>query len=270
MPLILFLSTGRCGTQFAASLMQAAAPGALVTHEPLDGRYFPRKTLRAPSLDACLAELPEVRAHFDRIEQAVRGEGRLYIETGWPIFPFIPWLKARYGADLVLVHLIREPIRFAFSMATLNLYSHEYENPFTAQGALMPTDPGVRYKSYAQQWPTLNEIERCLYFWLEVHAWAEELKQRLPGPWVTTRARDLFEKPLEFLEKLRAAHPALRTALVDPVEPMGVVDQWHYPLYFDVESVRGPSEIAPLAAKYGFEAPTSPDVIAERFFADAS
>src|SRR5262249_23709686 len=156
----------------------------------------------------------------------------------------------RYGDDLVLVHLIREPIRFAFSMATMHLYREDL-TPWTGQAALMPTDAGVRYKTYAAQWATLNDVERSLYFWLEVHTFAEELKQTLPGPWITLRSRELFANPLGFLAKLRAAHPKLGEMLVDPTTPIGLVDEHHRPLTIDVDRVRGPSEIAPLAAKYG-------------------
>ncbi len=264
-PLVYFLSTGRCGTQYATELLTRAAPeNAVVLHEPLRERYASRKILRAPNLANRLREYPAARDQFAEVER-IHAEGRIYIETGWPVFGWLPLLKERYGNDLVIVHLVREPIRFAHSMASHYLYRPEYrKDRYTELAAIMPTDPGCRFDAYAEHWPGFNDVEKCLYLWLEINAWGEELKQRFPTGWVNVRSKDLFTKPLAFLDRLRASHPGLRF-LRNPTDLPGEVDQWHFPLTFDVDGVRGPSEVASLAAHYGFEGPTSADVLAQRF-----
>ena len=56
-------------------------------------------------------EVPEVAGHIARIGRAVRP----YAETGWPLFPALPLLAARFPERLRIVHLTRHPVPSALS-----------------------------------------------------------------------------------------------------------------------------------------------------------
>ena len=119
MELIVFLSPGRCGTQFFATyLRDAAGDRAVVRHEPLRAQYAPKLTLRAPDLDRLLPSYPPVQRHFEMITRIIEA-GRVYVETGWPgSSPGFRGFWERFGDQALAVHLTRNPIRFAFSLAS--------------------------------------------------------------------------------------------------------------------------------------------------------
>ena len=58
-----------------------------------------------------------------------------------------PYFIERYGDAVTLVHLVRDPIRFAFSLAAHDFYDESLRNDdFTRLAALQPNDPGVRLR----------------------------------------------------------------------------------------------------------------------------
>lgn len=166
--IFLFLSTGRCGTQWIAdTLASSYSDLADVTHEPIDCAYHPRDFLRAyESVDDMLA-LEPVRTHLDRVEKAI--ESRSYIETGWPVYAAIPLFIKRFGPDAVgIVRIVRHPVDVAASFATHGFW-HGRADEFATHGVIDPWAPRVAMPEYAERWKDMSSYEKCLYWWAELH-----------------------------------------------------------------------------------------------------
>lgn len=252
--IVLFVSTGRCGTQFATRYLQDAG-GAhwRVEHEPIGPAYAPRRSLRHGALSELLATLPAVDAHCRDID-ATRARGQHYAETGWPLFAWVPYFIERYGDAVLLVHLVRDPIRFAFSLAAHDFYdSAARDDEFTQLAALQPSDGGVLLREAQAFWPSMNAVEKSLLQWYEINAYAEELKRRYPGRWVYLRADQLFAEPRALLDGLVALRPALAGSLMRTQPPPERVDEYPLRLRSWVDGVRVPQPVAQLAAHYGFD-----------------
>jgi hypothetical protein len=272
--LVVFLSTGRCGTQFFTKYLHRASGGrargrAVVVHEPIASHYAPKQTLRA-DLDEALPRHELVRRHFDEIAR-ITDEGRLYVETGWPVFPWIPWLLRRYGDEALVVHLTRNPVRFAYSMASHGFYPPDgAEHPFTHTAMLHPGDPGVRHRDYRPSWDELNPVEKCLFLWLEVNTWAEELKSAQPEKFVAFRSEDVLPRPATLLDGMIKRRPELADVFRDRPPPPPVTDIFQNRIGFEVDSLRYPPEVAQLAAHYGYAMDSDEVAIARRFFEEPS
>src|SRR5947199_1228789 len=107
-----FLSTGRAGTQWVASVLRANYSDlAVVTHEPIAEAYRPRDFYRRYEDPEAVAAIPEVAAHLDRVCQIL--QSRDYIETGWPVYAAIPLVVGRFPGRARVVHLLRHPVRTA-------------------------------------------------------------------------------------------------------------------------------------------------------------
>lgn len=197
-----FLSTGRCGTQWlATALGETYAASVVVTHEPVYAAYRPKQFLRSQRPEALL-EFDEVRAHIEWIEQLL--DSRSYIEAGWPCYAAAPMLLGRFGHRAKFVHLVRNPIPTALSLATHHVYR---KDGWVTMGAIDPFDNGVVQKELGEAWNTMTEYEKCLFWWTEVNLYALEFARAHPGvPVYRVRYEDLFTSPgaltglLEFLE----------------------------------------------------------------------
>ncbi len=210
MTVLLVYSTGRCGTQFLQTFFQRnLGERAVVEHEPIGPEYAPKLALRHPDLPTLRQAMPIVDRHLDRIAQIV-STGKIYVETGWPTFPWVPLFKQLFGADFRYVHLIRNPIYFAYSLSTQDFYRPEKRNDaYIKLAQLEPDDPGVHYHELAADWPTLTPYEKCLFQWLEINQYAVELTARseLPST-VAASFEDLFGGSLEGLRRVYHAADA--------------------------------------------------------------
>ena len=253
MKAIVFLSTGRCGTQFVATYLgEAAGERAVVVHEPIGPRYAAKQTLRAPDLDALLADHPAVQRHFNRLGRVVEA-GQLYVETGWPLFPWVPWFLDRFGEEALVVHLTREPVRFAHSLASRLFYSPQQPNELWPQlSELHPSDPGVRHEHYASLWHDLDAVEKSLFQWLEINTWAEELKEEWAERFVTLRSEDVLADPGVLLDSLIERRPELAGVFGERPPAPGVVDRWPQAGRSEEQPLRYLPEVAELAARYGY------------------
>ena len=76
-PVVVFLSMGRCGTQWlAATFAELYGESAEVEHEPLNARYWPRRFFRSFANAEAILELPQVAAHVERVARS-----DYYVET---------------------------------------------------------------------------------------------------------------------------------------------------------------------------------------------
>lgn len=191
---VFFLSTGRCGTQWLAKhLKESYGDLAAVAHEPLQLGYRPR-ALFGHKDPARIETTDKLRTHLERIERLL--VAKHYIECGWQCYAVIPHLARRFPGRLRIVHLTRHPVSSASSMVTHRYYSNPpRQDRLTELLLLSPFDAGVRFTGYQDRWGRMDEYEKCLYFWAEVHAYALELEGALGVPWLRLAAEQLFTQP---------------------------------------------------------------------------
>jgi hypothetical protein len=251
-PVIAFLNTGRCGTQWLADGLRRLHPELDAEHEPLGPLYKPRRYFRRYEDPDALLEVDEVTEHMARIERGTRP----YAETGWPLFPALPLLARRLGNRLRVVHLTRHPVPSALSHLAHNSYAGSpRDDAYTRWATLGPEDPRVFGREYAERWAELSAYEKCLFWWTEVHQFALELPGRIP------------EVPVHRVqaERLLAGE---RPAVEGLLDFMGLrwhegwlahadrmVDRWHHHTADDVDPLtihRHPRTLA-IAAELGYD-----------------
>jgi hypothetical protein len=229
----MFLSTGRCGTQWLTAGLRELYPDIEVEHEPIGPLYAPRRYFRRYNEPEAILQVAEVRAHVERIERC----RTLYVETGWPLFPVLPTLARRVPDRLRIVHLTRHPIPTALSHLAHNSYAGSArDDAYTRLATLGPTDRNVFQPQYAELWPELSPYEKCLFWWTEVNLLGLELPERLeriPSLRVTSERilggeRAELEPLLEFMQLDWNEH---WLALADRT-----VDRWHHHTDLDVDA----------------------------------
>lgn len=226
--LTLFVTTGRCGTQWlATNLARTYADVAVVEHEPIGPRYRCRDFFRQPGAVSEMRRDPAIRRHLDDVAAIL--PTRAYVETGWPVFSAVPAFAERFGEALRLVHLTRHPVPTAIShMVHKTYWGSARVDGYTTLAALDPSCPGAIQSELRERWPVMSPFERTLFWWTEVQLHAEELRERYPAaPFHRVRAEDLFRRETGALEELVAfmglpRRRALLDALPEPV------DRWHH------------------------------------------
>jgi hypothetical protein len=88
------------------------------------------------------------------------------------------------------VHLVRNPVFTAFSLATHVVYDRD---DWIARGAITPHDPGVVQKELRSSWKQMSMYEKCLFWWTEINLYGLELAREHPDvPYLLVRYEDLF------------------------------------------------------------------------------
>ncbi len=179
--IIFFQATGRSGTQwFAKQLQDVYNDLAVVTHEPIQYAYFPKRYLRRYDTRSFkeMCNIPQVRDHLAWIDEVATE--KCYIEVGFPSYAAIPALQERYGDRLKLVHLVRNPVMNAMSQVTHGWYD-PVKRP-DLSGTVLPTpEDSVVQAYYESRWAGMTQLEKCLFFWSEFHLHALELHERFPS-----------------------------------------------------------------------------------------
>jgi hypothetical protein len=199
-----FLSTGRCGTQWAASALAGGwSDCALVDHEPLGPLYASRLYYRQPAPDLRrMLQRRVVSRHLRDIESLLRS--RHYIETGWPLYAAMPLFAELFGDQLRVVNLVRHPIPVGLSLLTHRLYRPGPRRDDYARLALLDGRSGnVIDTSCARGWAALSSYEKCLWWWAEIQSYSEELERCLPaGTFLRCRLEDLVGEDRVTRERL--------------------------------------------------------------------
>ena len=200
---IFFISTGRCGTQWlATTLSKLYSDLAVVTHEPIKAQYQPNNFFRALDRFEELQNIPAVRQHLHQLENIP--PDKLYIETGWTSFAAIPLFINLFKDKIKLVHIVRHPVNMACSMVTHNFYRPEIRNDeFTRLAQLDPYTPGILQTNYQDIWQQMTPYEKCLFFWNEIHLYAQEIHQNYPEiPYLQIRMEDLLDPQSKTINNL--------------------------------------------------------------------
>jgi hypothetical protein len=173
----MFLTTGRCGTQWLTATLAELYPQVRVEHEPIGPLYAPRRHFRRWEDPEHILEEPAVAAHL----QEILSGNSDYVETGWPLFAALPYLARKVPDRLRVVHLTRHPVPTSLSHLAHSSYAGSpREDPFTRLATLAPTDERVFQPDYEAQWETLTPYEKCLYWWTEVNLFGLEFAEQVP------------------------------------------------------------------------------------------
>jgi hypothetical protein len=221
----MFLSTGRCGTQWLTATLTALYPHLRVEHEPIGPLYAPRRHFRRWQEPERILQEPAVAEHL----RCILCERRDYIETGWPLFPVLPHLARALPGRLRVVHLTRHPVPTSLSHLAHGSYAGSArDDAFTRLATLGPGDERVFSPSYQARWGALTPYEKCLYWWTEVNLFGLEFARRAPQiPLLRVPAEPLLAGATE-------ARQALLRFLGLPDHPgwaqagRRLVDRWHH------------------------------------------
>lgn len=233
-PIVMFLNTGRCGTQWLTAGLRELHRVA-VEHEPIGPLYKPRLYFRRWSEPEAMLAVPEVARHLDR----VRTEARPYVETGWPLFSALPLFARRFGGRLRVVHLTRHPVPTALSHLAHSSYAGSpRDDAYTRWATLGPSDPGVVQTDYVARWAGLSPYEKCLFWWTEVHMFGLEFERRSSGiPVLRVRSEDLLRGDRAEIERLlEFMGLPWHSGWLDHADR--VVDRWHHHTDASVDPLR--------------------------------
>jgi hypothetical protein len=198
---ILFLSTGRCGTQwFAEKLKVFYGDIAEVSHEPFHTEYLLRKNVIAYRAMQPLMVSDQVARHFDRIDAIIASKP--YFETGWPLFGILPLFLDRFKGRVKVVHLYRNPLRVAASHATHRFYQH---NQWSEEMGIFPWDKGVVQSGISEaRWGKLSELDKNLFRVLEMNEIALRYRENFQQTsWMNVSFEELFQgRTSDALEQL--------------------------------------------------------------------
>jgi hypothetical protein len=222
----LFISSGRCGTQWLAAWLDATYDDlALTLHEPVGTAYRSSVLLREPAQGDVLDGIDVVRAHLARVSHTLRA--RDYIETGAPAYGVVPYFMARFPGQLRLLHVVRHPVHTAASIATHDRFSRTGADKEWQDAAMLdPRRHRVAQEGYEKRWEAMSDFEKSLFFWTEVNLYAAELHRQHPEvPFLRVRFEDLVDPGAGALSQLvdflgLPARPGLATAREK------VVDRW--------------------------------------------
>jgi hypothetical protein len=252
-PVVMFLSTGRCGTQWLTATFRKLHHEVRCEHEPIGPLYAPRRHFRRYGEPQRVLDEPAVAEHL----AGIQAETRPYVETGWPLIPALPHLATAIPERLRVVHLTRHPVPAALSHLAHNSYAGSpRDDTFTRLATLGPSDPRVFQPRYTSRWETLTPYEKCLFWWTEVNLFGLEFARRFPDiPLLRIQSEALLSPTSELLPRMLAFvgiafDERWTQALGTPV------DRWRHHTDQDVDPalVRHHPRTVETAARLGYEA----------------
>jgi hypothetical protein len=253
-PVVVTLSTPRCGTQWLAQTIRDLHGDAVVAeHEPLENQYLLRKFFRRfESIDEQL-NVEAIRDHIARINDITRS--KIYIEVGYQACAAIPLFIREFQERIRIIHLYRNPVLTAYSMVTLGYY--KFRSPEDEQqnvlSMLDPRQDHVAFRDYAAKWQNMSPFARSLYFWLEINQYAQELRQRYSGiPFLAVRSEDMFASADHLAAVLRwigLPEDERTTAMIDRVVD---VCRFKTRLSFETKEIMRMPEVLDLARRMGY------------------
>jgi len=178
-PIVLVLSTGRCGTSFLTSALQSLHGERLEAwHERLRvearSRYYFRRFDDA-SLDEMRAE-PAFASMINSIRATAQTHP--YLESGWTLHSFAPLLLREFGDSVRLVFQVRHPFDVAASFAIKGVYRRERRNSLWDRHLFITPEDNVIVRP--DQWPHWSAFEKSLWRWAELVEYWDELCTMFP------------------------------------------------------------------------------------------
>lgn len=193
-PVIVFLCTPRCGTQWLAkNLSEIYSDEAVTLHEPTGGDYNLRVNLGVEDVSVENWESRKLNKHFTFIEEVTQDKS--YIEVAWQSIAIIPEFYKRFGNRLKVIHLYRNPVNVAASLVTHKWYTGRVGvAERSAKSELTPFDDGATLEEYRDRWEELTYFEKSLYYWTEINLQATGIKHRYNNiPFYSLKFENLFQ-----------------------------------------------------------------------------
>jgi hypothetical protein len=260
------LSTGRCGTQWLADLLErSAGDAALVVHEPVEAPYSTRAMLAAHRPEHLPATAREaLSAHIASIERTL--ERCDYIECGHPLWSSLPYLLGHFAGRVRAIHLLRHPIPTAWSWLTHRAYCPPLAPHLPEKILVAAADEGLRFAHYRERWSTMTPFEKALFYWAEVHALGLELESRTSAPWLRVHSEALFAgNGLDVLHRFLGLDPNRCAYAAD-----SPVDRFRYVVDSgDPRQIERHPEFIELARTLGYDAMDfDVEKLSQRYFFD--
>lgn len=195
-PVIIFISTPRCGTQWLAKFLgEIYEDEATVLHEPILYDYYPRLNLGRYELPLQPESNQKLQRHLDFIEEETKQ--KKYIEVGWQSIAGISEFYHRFRNRLRVIHLYRNPVFVAASLVTIDFYTQKHQDR-NEKAILSPFDDVALLDEYKYRWEKLSRYEKSLYYWTEVNLRALEIKYQYGNlPFYSLKFENLFKKNKE-------------------------------------------------------------------------
>lgn len=196
-PICLCISTGRSGTTFLAHTLKATYPEVEVFHEDVcEFQSKPGKYLwRTQRIDFDeMGQDPLIRAHVARIAELSRD--RPYVDVGHPAISLIPLLLDAFPGRARLLHLVRDPVSAAASMAVRGMYHPRFDGLEGPEYNFPPNPLQTRCSNpeIGVHWKSMTPFEKNLWRWGEYHLFALAVHERHPEvPYFKLLSSELFQ-----------------------------------------------------------------------------
>jgi hypothetical protein len=199
-------------------------------------------------------KVADIRNHIDRIRTIA--QTKTYCEIGYQNSAAIPLLIREFHDRIRIVHIFRNTVLNAYSLATHGFYNarNSVEQARNDLCNLDPREDNVAFPHYADKWDQLNPFSKSVYFWLEINTYALELQQGYRKvPFRSVRAENLFSSPYgltELLSWMGLPEDERAPTLADQV-----VDNHHKKttLSYDIKEIIKVPEALDLARRLGYD-----------------
>ena len=195
------LSTGRCGTDFLAHVLEASPDLGVYQNPQPELRFYKNEAHRTNAADSRVLEEIIKSSRFEII-LAEYQKGRRYVETNNAISFFAPQL-AKLFPNSTFIHLIRHPGDFARSGMRRGWYTGTVEADI---GILTDADDG--------DWDSYNRLTKIGWLWNETNRFIRDFSKTIdPDRFLLVRSEDMFrdqEVTLGIFAFLKARPPSER------------------------------------------------------------
>jgi hypothetical protein len=135
-----------------------------------------------------------IAAHLKRVEDL--SQHRPYVDVGHPAISLIPLFLDAFPGRVRLLHLVRDPVSAAASMAVRGMYHPRFEGLVGPEYNFPPSPGQTRcvHPEYATAWKSMTPFEKNLWRWGEYHLLALEIHKQHPElPYLRLLSSDLFQ-----------------------------------------------------------------------------
>lgn len=198
-PITLTISTGRCGTTLLEKSFKETYQGGSnwISHEYLRQNITNVGVYHRCYSESCQKEMLN-KEIVELLEEwkAVSLRGPV-VDFGWTMRSLIPYFLDKLGSQFRVIHIHRHPVAVAASLKIKGSYSINN----SPQWAIAPDHPRALYPQFKSRWASMTPYEKCLYLWLEVSAYAAEVREKYPElPFLEVRSEDLFRSNESMIE----------------------------------------------------------------------
>jgi hypothetical protein len=162
-------NAGRSGSTYLFSAMREQLGNRIyLAHEDIPIQISKPRHLNRAYNDSQIDELCSDRELLKYIRKwQYELERRDVVETGWTCYHLLPFLKHVFGDQLQVAILHREPWTVAMSRA--NMGNYHPQTWYDDAHEVSPFDKRAIAPEYLESWPSMNHVEKCLYWWFVIY-----------------------------------------------------------------------------------------------------